>query len=410
MAKWTAAYDRIHPRLTRGYNENLGLEHALERVFPTLLSGKIAEITPAPRVFALYFPQYHAFPENDRFWGANFTEWTLLEPYNAKPGKRRVRKPLPVEQGGLGYYNLLHHGTRKRQAELARQYGVTGFTYYHYWFSGSHAPDDHVVMTGLFDNLLRDNEPDLPFFLSWANEPWNRRWTGKEGGNGEILLSQEYGDEDEWREHFDYLLQFFRHPNYERVSGRPVFAIYRPGHVGDKFAPMIRLWQALARENGFPGGLHVIQTVGNFYQSDQTYQVSRDADLQASFQFWPQIFGSFRHDRRATASTKDQDLKLGDDKKGHIQYWGAFTGFDRRPRDNKAKPVLRTPEQFDKGLQESFAHMSAYRGRKVDKNLFFVTAWNEWNEQALLEPCDEYRFGFLEVVRKNVQSVSLHVI
>jgi lipopolysaccharide biosynthesis protein len=218
VSKWSNSYDSIYKRFTRGYVNNLGLEHVIERLIPSMLTGRIAEITPAPRIFALYFPQYHAFPENDRFWGVNFTEWTLLKPYEPKEGYPPVRKPLPVQEGGLGYYNLLDYDTRKRQADLAKQYGVTGFTFYHYWFSGSHAPDNHLVMTGLFDKLLEDGEPNIPFFLSWANEPWNRRWTGDEG---EILLSQEYGQEDEWKEHFIYLLKFFRLPNYEKVNGRP---------------------------------------------------------------------------------------------------------------------------------------------------------------------------------------------
>lgn len=257
VEKWMGQYEKVHSQLTRGYTKNLGVEHFIERLIPTMVS-RIAEITPAPRVFAMYFPQYHAFPENDRFWGVNFTEWTLLKPFEADPP---VRKPLPEDQGGLGYYNLLDLKTRQRQAELAKEYGVTGFAYYHYWFSGSHAPENHLVMTGLFDSLMKDGEPNLPFFLSWANEPWNRRWTGQ--NSGEILLSQEYGDEEEWREHFMYLLKFFQHPNYEKVDGRPVFAMYRPGHIGERFAPMVELWQGLARENGFPGLHIVVSSVDN---------------------------------------------------------------------------------------------------------------------------------------------------
>jgi hypothetical protein len=408
VSKWVSSYDNIQQRLTRGYARNLGLEHVIERLIPSMLTGSIAEITPAPRIFALYFPQYHTFPENDRFWGTNFTEWTLLKPYKPKKGDPPIRKPLPVEDGGLGYYNLLNYDTRKRQAELAKQYGVTGFTYYHYWFSGSHAPENHLIMTGLFDKLLEDGEPDLPFFLSWANEPWNRRWTGQEG---EVLLSQEYGDEEEWNEHFMYLLKFFQHPNYEKVNGRPCFAIYRPGHVGDQLKPMLALWHILAQENGFPG-LHIIQTVGNFYNEDKTFELSKDADIQASFQFWPQLFASFAPDdiKKDTSSVRDVNLNLGN-KEGHIQYWGAFTTFDRRPRDHNAKfIVLRTPQQFDEGLRTTFKIMSTLRGRNIDKNLYFVTAWNEWNEQALLEPDMTYKFSFLEAVYRNVRSVSLNTV
>eukprot|EP00977_Amphora_coffeiformis_P007792 scaffold1697_cov180-Amphora_coffeaeformis.AAC.28 len=407
VEKWNNIFGRYQNQFTRGYKENHGLEHIIERLIPTMLNGRIAEITPAPRIFALYFPQYHAIPENDRFWGVNFTEWTLLKPFEPKPGAPPVRKPLPIEDGGLGYYNLLDYETRKRQADLAKHYGVTGFVFYHYWFSGSHAPDDHIVMPGVLDKMLEDGEPNVPFMLSWANEPWSRRWSGEDE---DVLLSQEYGDEEEWTQHFEYLLKFFQHPNYEKVNGRPAFAIYRPGHIGDKLKPMIALWQKLAKEQGFPG-LHVIQTVSNFYKSDKTNRITKEVDIQASFQFWPQHFVSFRHSMDLeTAATRDENLGLGEDKSDHVQYWGAFTSFDCRPRKPDQYPIIRTPQQFDEGLRESFAAMSAARARRVDKNLYFITAWNEWNEQALLEPDATYKYGFLEAVQKQTRSVSLNIV
>lgn len=131
--------------------------------------------------------------------------------------------------------------------------------------------------------MLKDGEPNMPFMMSWANEPWSRRWTGEEK---DVLLSQEYGEEDEWEEHFLYLLQFFRHPNYIRKYGKPVFVIYRTGHVGTKLKPMMHLWRKLALDHGLPG-LHLVTTVGNFVKSDeQTAAVNADAGMDAAFHFW----------------------------------------------------------------------------------------------------------------------------
>lgn len=174
---------------------------------------------------------------------------------------------------------------------------------------------------------------------------------------------------------------------------------------------MLTLWHKLAQENGFPG-LHIIQTVGNFYRQDKTFKVSRNADIQASFHFWPLLFHCFPPIRRDsdTSSISDLDLKLGN-KKGHIQYWGGFTTFDRRPRANREKRyALRNPKQFDEGLRKTFEAMSKLGGRTIDKNLFFITAWNEWNEQALLEPDSTFKFGFLEAVQRNVRSVSVNIV
>eukprot|EP00435_Cladocopium_sp_Y103_P049684 s3094_g15.t1 len=115
--------------------------------------GTVRDIQPAPKVFAIYFPQYHRFPENDRFWGDGFTEWTLLR--NLSLGPVPLRKPLGIEHGGLGYYNLESFETRKQQAQLAREHGVSGFMFYHYWFSGKGAPKDHVVMQKIPELMLK---------------------------------------------------------------------------------------------------------------------------------------------------------------------------------------------------------------------------------------------------------------
>lgn len=109
------------------------------------------------------------------------------------------------------------------------------------------------------------------------------------------------------------------------------------------------------------------------------------------------------------ASVRDADLKLPS-KPDHVQYWGSYTTFDRRPRTKDFIPLLVTPNQFDKSLSDSFRAMSAYSGRRVDKNLFFVTAWNEWNEQALLEPDDTYKFGFLEALQENLRRVPVSIM
>jgi lipopolysaccharide biosynthesis protein len=180
-ARWDALHVDVLVRefptlkvnLTMEYmvNGDGGLEHAIERLFTTLIvmqNRRIGTIPPAPRPLAIYFPQYHAIPENDRFWGEGFTEWTLLRPLEVEG----IRKPLSVEEGGLGYYDLMSRSIRRKQADFARKFGVNGFIFYHYWFSGSYAPDDHLVMHQVQERMLLDGEPDLPFAFSWANEVW----------------------------------------------------------------------------------------------------------------------------------------------------------------------------------------------------------------------------------------------
>lgn len=383
--------------MSKGYKANFGMEHIFERLVPTVVKAHgmmIAEIPPAPRVLAMFFPQYHPIPENDRFWGTNFTEWTLLRPCTISG----IRKPLDVSQGGLGYYDLMDIDVRRKQGQMARQAGVTGFVFYHYWFSGSHAPEDHLVMHQMTEQMLLDGEPNVPFVFSWANEPWTKRWSG--GGQKKkdhILMSQEYGDEPDWKEHFEYLMKFFRHPNYIFVDRKPCMILYRLGHFGDKLEPMLKYWREMALAEGFEG-LHIIHTIGNFYDLDgNTKTLEKHTD--GAFHFWPQLMGSGFASLDTTATV--HELPIG----AKVQYWGSFVGFNRQVRFNKAVPINRSVKDFNDSMHLSFTSMAHHPGRDISLNLYFITAWNEWNEQAVLEPDSTNRFGYLNALKHNLERI-----
>jgi hypothetical protein len=381
-----------------GSGSGLGaLVQAVELLIPSLIrqhGGEVTVMPPAPRVVPIYFPQYHAIPENDRFWSPGFTEWTLLRKANFSG----VRKPLPPSEGGLGYYTLTDREVRAQQRVMAQTHGVHGCMYYHYWFSGKKAPRNHKVMYKIPELMLQDGEPALPFMFSWANEPWTVRWTGQPTSLKDTLLSQGYGDKTEWEEHFQYLLQFFKHPNYIQIEGKPVFVLYRVGLFAEKLQPMLQLWNKLAVQNGF-AGVHIIGTIGGFYKHDKgTQALFKLPEVNSAFHFWPIV------------NDCCPDVVYGGDEvtSDIPQFWGAYTGFDARPRRPKEdKPRTVSPPEFEQNLRTLFhcPNVTRRRSKAVEENFIFVTAWNEWNEQAVMEPNSVWGNGYLEALKAAVESV-----
>ena len=156
------------------------------------------------KIIAFYLPQFHNIPENDEWWGNGFTEWTNVK--KAKPifeGHQQPKVPL-----NNNYYNLLDDNVKVWQADLAKKYGVYGFCYYHYWFNGK------MLLEKPMEQMLENKEVDIPFCISWANEPWTKAWVGDEK---KMLIAQEYGQEEEWKEHFMYLLPFFKDERYNFI-------------------------------------------------------------------------------------------------------------------------------------------------------------------------------------------------
>src|SRR5213596_3306777 len=187
------------------------------------------------RAIAFYLPQFHPIPENDAWWGKGFTEWSNV--VKAKPLFRGHYQPhLPAD---LGFYDLRLPEVRAAQAVLAREYGIDGFCYYHYWFSGKR------LLNRPFDEVLTSGEPDFPFCLCWANENWTRRWDGQDH---QILIAQQYLPTDDL-EFIKSLIPFFSDPRYIRIDGAPFFIVYQPQHFPDP-QKTIDTWRAYCEQAG----------------------------------------------------------------------------------------------------------------------------------------------------------------
>lgn len=370
------------------------------------------------KIIAFYLPQFHNIPENDEWWGDGFTEWVNVK--NAKPlyeGHQQPKQPY-----NANYYDLTNDDIKVWQAELAKKYGVYGFCYYHYWFNGK------LLLEKPMEQMLANKEIDLPFCICWANEAWTKAWVG----SSQTLIPQKYGTENEWKEHFNYLLQFFKDDRYIKVAGKPLFVIYKPELIecGNEMIECFNKW---AIENGFPGICMAYQH-GNmdFYTSNKD-----DSHYDFDIEFQP-IYARHDYDEQRSSSGLKKKLKavynklsiwcgkkLGKEfmfrggtqtsegvrKYDYDAIWkcilnkkvedekripGAFAMWDNTPRHGMNGHVYTgsTPDKFQHYLKELIVKAK----NEYHKDMIFIYAWNEWAEGGYLEPDMENGYGYLEAI------------
>ena len=368
------------------------------------------------RIIAFYLPQFHNIPENDEWWGDGFTEWVNVK--KAEPifeGHEQPRVPL-----NNNYYNLLDDDVKIWQAELAKKYGRYGFCYYHYWFSGK------LLLEKPMEQMLANKKVDIPFCVCWANEPWTRAWVGEK----KVLIGQDYGDKKEWRDHFEYLLPFFKDDRYIKEKNCPLFVIYRP-EIISCLKEMFEYWDQLAKENGFDGMCYAYQNIDfDLLKNKDDSLFTYNIEFQPHYAFYD--LNANKHKKlRAMKRTVSQFLEkhtgknikfVGNGKlvSNFIQYddaWnailqrtptsdknvpGAFVGWDNTPRHGKGGRVYigDTPEKFEKYLTELIK-----RARSVyKKDLMFMYAWNEWAEGGYLEPDERNGYKNLEAIKNALEN------
>lgn len=359
------------------------------------------------KIITFYLPQFHPIKENDEWWGEGFTEWTNVR--TAVPtykGQYMPRVPL-----NNNYYSLLDVETLKWQAKIAKEYGIYGFAYYHYWF------EEGMLLEKPAELMLRHPEVDMPFCFSWANHTWKRNWANK---SDEILREQTYGDEKEWRRHFDYLLPFFRDDRYIKVEGKPMMILYNPLHV-EEFPAMMECWQRWAKEAELPGIFflhqqnefdHTKEPGGDLYDGGIEFQMNR-AVLEytsKSLAFAAERVLNRVADKlpflrcKATTMHYSYDtvwkIVLNEQPFGDTWYPGAFVDWDNTPRRKNRGQVCTdvTPEKFEYYLTKQIK-----RAREVyKKDYLFMFAWNEWGESGYLEPDEKYGYKMLEAVRNSL--------
>lgn len=384
-------------RVIRKHEEQLAREQRLPAVPSSGRTVSHDEVGPAAaRLIAFYLPQFHPIPENDAWWGRGFTEWRNV-------GKARplfdghLQPQLPAD---LGFYDLRLAETRKAQADLARQYGIHGFCYYHYWFQGKR------LLERPFGEVLASGEPDFPFCLCWANEPWSRRWDGSES---DVLQSQGYAAEDDLA-HIRWLLGPLSDSRAIRIDNRPVFMVYRADQLPEP-ARTTDIWRREAEKAGLPG-LYLMAVETGWDAGWNATQVGFDAKVLFQPQF--SILGNVPRLEVGPTKTRvfDYDsawpVLASPPPVSYPRFDTVFPGWDNTPRRGEDSWVVHgnTPASYEEWLRLAVDRTLT---RPPDQRIVFINAWNEWAEGAHLEPDRKHGRGFLEATQRVVAPTRVRI-
>ena len=348
------------------------------------------------RIITMYLPQYHVVKENSEWWGEGYTDWVAVK--QAEPlYEGHVQPRIPKDNR---YYNLLEKDTMEWQADLMHQYGIDGVCMYHYWFK-----DGRRILEQPAENLLQWKDINMPFCFYWDSQSWVRSWSklsesnawadkfeAKESiGERAVLLEQDYGNEKQWKQHFEYLLPFFRDERYIRINDRPVFMFYRTASIGC-IKQMTQKWNEWAKEQGLRG-IYFIGANGDIHSQDVI-----DANI---FHEPAHIIGEIgtKRDKKDEPGKVPYDEVWGGILKSrrtlHKTYYSGFVGYDDTPRRECVGTVIegQTPEKFQKYLAELLAKNEVF-GNEIT----FLNAWNEWGECMYLEPDEKDGEKYLQAV------------
>lgn len=355
------------------------------------------------RVIALYLPQYYPIPENDKYWGKGFTEWTNV--VQARPLFRGHYQPrIPAD---LGFYDLRLPEVREEQAKLAREAGIEGFMYWHYWFGNG-----KELLERPFNEVVASGKPDFPFCLGWANHDWSTRtWTLNKKYKDVMIAKQTYPGDEDIILHFNTYLKAFKDPRYITVDGKLLFAVFKPQDVPN-MKRHIELWQQLAKENGL-AGFHFVGMYGARGTSKQQL-MDLDFDAANDRAMWKTELACIGNLwlRRFRNLLRKQGLVLDKFKYSSIiehmgceedfeenTYPTILPGYDRTPRGKRQATIYdgSTPELFKKHVQK----MLKYVENKQDEHkIIFLKSWNEWGESNYMEPDQKYGDGYLKALRE----------
>lgn len=350
------------------------------------------------RAIAFYLPQFYPTPENDEWWEPGFTEWTNVA--RTKPlFKGHYQPRIPRD---LSFYDLRVPETREKQAQLAREAGIEGFCYWHYWFAGRR------LLDRVFTEVVESGKPDFPFCLCWANHSWKSK-TWEPNKPDKMLIEQTYPGVDDYKAHFYAMLPAFKDKRYMKVGEKLIFGIFDPCDFPD-FQLFASTWNQLAKENGLDGfyffGLAQGTRNLNLFERAPydaiVYDKIIDIYVEHVSTWLKRLYNGLLfklHKPLRLDYNRYVDLSIESFKSDESFIPCIDPDFDHSPRSAWRWIIFHnsSPDKWERLCKST---VEVLKTRKINNTLLFIKSWNEWGEGNYLEPDQKWGHAYMEATSR----------
>lgn len=351
------------------------------------------------KLIAFYLPQFYENEVNNKYFGKGFMEWYNVT--KAIPQFTGHYQPhLPID---VGFYNLSHDDIMYRQIELAKKYGIYGFCFYYYWFSGER------LLEKPLDNFLNNKDLNMPFCLFWANETWTNLWG--DGNERKIIKEQKLRDDDDEKFVTD-ILKYFNDQRYIKIDNKPLLIIYRSQIFKfERFQKFIKHLRTEVKNAGYKD-VNILLTDADIGSITNMAQYNIDGIVEFTHRDISHNAPNLdMHDKFLNPNFKGciYDIEKALNKKYHLIshnyeiYKSITCGWDNTPRKAYSGAMIfhMNPSIYKKWMKDII--MWTKNNRKPEEQFVFIDSWNEWAEGAHLEPDQHYGYAYLQATKEALE-------
>ncbi len=353
------------------------------------------------RVCAFIWPSCHDDSLGRANWEEGIGEWEVIKKGNPRfDGHYQPKAPL------WGFELDNDPEVVERWIQTALAHGVNTFVYDWYWFE--HYP---YLESALNDGFLKaPSNEKMDFFIMWANHDVKHNyWNYHKWKDDESILWTGVIDPLDWPVIVERIIsQYFHRPNYVKIDGCPVFAIFDVPNFLMSFSDEQAAKAAMdylreeTRKTGFPGLHYMMMCGGGFAADEAGVKWVEDKSILGPDSWAWYNMGEFDCDYLVHCEKAKNSRESWEGKLDIPVFPTVSIGWDDSPRFPGKGPqdVTRfhnTPQVFESYLRDAKDYADTHA--ESQPKFVFINAWNEWVEGSYLLPDKLNGFGYLEAVR-----------